>query len=56
MRELIMRQNLGGGTYNVARLQQQRREINPPDVELQQDDNLHEHQYRRHFKKGQDNQ
>ena len=42
LRELIMRQNLGGGTYNIARLQQQRRENIQPDAELQHDNNLHE--------------
>ena len=42
MRELLMRQNLGGGTYNIARLQQQRRETVQPEVEVQRDRNLHD--------------
>ena len=46
MRELLMRQNLGGGTYNVARLQQQRRENVQPDTGAQREDsnihNIHE--------------
>ena len=42
MRELIMRQNLGGATFNVARLQQQRRENIQPDARVEPDRNLHE--------------
>lgn len=42
MREIIMRQNLGGATYNVARLQQQMRQNVQPDAEMQQDTGMNE--------------
>ena len=52
MRELMLRQNIGGGTFSVARLQQQMRENVQPDAEVanarevstsvQQDTNLTE--------------
>ena len=42
LRELLLRQNLGNNTYNVARLQQQRREGVSTNVEVPRDENLHE--------------
>lgn len=42
LRELLLRQNLGNNTYNVARIQQQRREGISTNVEVPRDENLHE--------------
>ena len=42
MRELLMRQNLGGSTYSVASLNQQMRERVQPDAEVLEDTNLTE--------------
>ena len=42
MRELLMRQNLGGGTYSIVKLQDQRRGglASPPDPEVETDSAL----------------
>ena len=40
MRELLMRQNLGGGTFSIARLQQQRSENVQPEPVVHRDRNL----------------
>ena len=34
MKELLLRQNLGGGTYSLQRLRQHSRERHPPDANL----------------------
>ena len=40
LRELLMRQNIGGGTYSIARLQQQMREGGGVEAQTQQDNTL----------------
>ena len=42
MRDLMMRRNLGGATYSVARLQQQRGEMDEPQLEVQRDTDMNE--------------
>lgn len=42
MRELMMRQNLGGSTFSIERLNQQLRERVQPEAEVQQDTGLNE--------------
>ena len=42
MRELLLKQNLGGSTYSVSRLSQQNQQMQTPDPETQSDSNIGE--------------
>ena len=42
MRELLLKQNLGGSTYSVSRLNQQNQQMQTPDPETQSDSNIGE--------------
>lgn len=56
MRELLIRQNIGGSTYSVARLQQQMREATQAEAEVQRDDNLAEASIQAQLQEEQDKQ
>ena len=42
LQELLLRQNLGSGTYHIERLRQQNQQMQPPEPETQSDTNIGE--------------